>query len=600
MSLTLDHIIITVADLDAAMRDYDALGFTVMRGGVHANRATENALIVFEDGTYIELLARTGELPLPNLVDFSTVFAKGMGLAGYALRTDDLAAEKTRLEAQYIVVGDILPGERVRSDGKVVQWKLAQVNDSFAPFLIEDVTPRDWRIPTDPALTTHANAAVGLGGVELAVAEIKDIWHPTSERRARTLFKLLDDSREKLVAIPLIREAELDERFTPDRTHGVQFRQFIGASRLRGGDALAGLDAIDWDSLFGPETLRWLDVADFIRAFASPVAAVRDHAYNAFHEYEIDTQDIYDDDDVFFEAFPFLLRLLNSPDVEDKHRLLEVIRISQIDSRASQVSREALPIFLAYFDHPDSRIRNKIAWHLAAFGVSNLNTLEPILKDHIAHDTSPDVRGACVWTLQHLYSSFNRQGWNNLAQEHVDYFASLLRNSAQILTARVRACEVLVWQKDGQWVDEVYNFLLDMMNRDRDELFTLSPVSPPHIVSQVLQILRQHPALAFKWVRAQVNHPLTEIRQYVPTALVILAENSGSRLAAAKTLFRELLHDPAPEVRMSTLEVLRWRKYKTEFADTMQEMAISDPVPEVREYARHALGALALRPPDVD
>lgn len=165
MSLSLDHIVITVADLDAAMRDYAALGFTVRRGGVHANRATENALVVFGDGTYLELLAKTGEPPLPGLIDFSAIFEQGLGLAGYALRADDLEAEATRLRAHGFAVGEIIPGERRRADGVLVQWKLALIDGGFGPFLIEDVTPRELRIPTDPALTTHANRAVGVRDV---------------------------------------------------------------------------------------------------------------------------------------------------------------------------------------------------------------------------------------------------------------------------------------------------------------------------------------------------------------------------------------------------------------------------------------------------
>ena len=43
MTLQLDHAVIAVDDLDAAVQNYRALGFTVVRGGVHANRATHNA-----------------------------------------------------------------------------------------------------------------------------------------------------------------------------------------------------------------------------------------------------------------------------------------------------------------------------------------------------------------------------------------------------------------------------------------------------------------------------------------------------------------------------------------------------------------------------
>lgn len=61
MSLCLDHAIVAVHDLEQAIHDHRSLGFTVIPGGVHANRATHNALIAFANGTYLELLAATGD-----------------------------------------------------------------------------------------------------------------------------------------------------------------------------------------------------------------------------------------------------------------------------------------------------------------------------------------------------------------------------------------------------------------------------------------------------------------------------------------------------------------------------------------------------------
>ena len=81
MSLHFDHAVIAVQNLDVAIQDYCDLGFTVFRGGVHANRATENALIVFEDGTYLELLARTNEQPVAGLIDFGVLLNNEIGRA---------------------------------------------------------------------------------------------------------------------------------------------------------------------------------------------------------------------------------------------------------------------------------------------------------------------------------------------------------------------------------------------------------------------------------------------------------------------------------------------------------------------------------------
>lgn len=160
--MKLDHVVVAVRDLHEAVRDYRQLGFTVTFGGVHANRATQNALIVFVDGTYIELLAKTTETPLPDLIDFSPMLADGEGLKGYTLGTDDIDADIVRLRGQGFRVDDAVPGERHRQDGTVIRWKLALIEGGFSPFLIQDVTPRELRVPTDPAITTHANGALSV------------------------------------------------------------------------------------------------------------------------------------------------------------------------------------------------------------------------------------------------------------------------------------------------------------------------------------------------------------------------------------------------------------------------------------------------------
>src|ERR1700750_3225873 len=52
----LDHFVIAVANLDAAILDYEKLGFTVSTGGRHTHAPTRNALVYFQDGAYVELI----------------------------------------------------------------------------------------------------------------------------------------------------------------------------------------------------------------------------------------------------------------------------------------------------------------------------------------------------------------------------------------------------------------------------------------------------------------------------------------------------------------------------------------------------------------
>ncbi len=63
MTFALDHVVIAVNDLDRAVADYQALGFTVYPGGVHHGGVSHNALVVFADGAYFEIIAYREEAP---------------------------------------------------------------------------------------------------------------------------------------------------------------------------------------------------------------------------------------------------------------------------------------------------------------------------------------------------------------------------------------------------------------------------------------------------------------------------------------------------------------------------------------------------------
>jgi catechol 2,3-dioxygenase-like lactoylglutathione lyase family enzyme len=264
MSLKLDHVVIAVDDLDKAIQDYRSLGFTVIPGGVHANRATHNALIAFSDGTYIELLATTGDAPLPNMIDFSRMLQDGEGLAGFALSTQDIEPEARRLQQEGFAVSSVTEGSRIK-DRRTMEWKLALIEDGFAPFLIQDTTPREWRVPDDPAAITHQNRAVGIPAVEYVVRDMDvavshfthllalpvpdspgsyneigcivlsryDAYHSqyATAEREKAMDAALGSSNFALFSIHLIREESNNDAFTPDRTHGVWFHQRASSRR---------------------------------------------------------------------------------------------------------------------------------------------------------------------------------------------------------------------------------------------------------------------------------------------------------------------------------------------------------------------------------
>jgi catechol 2,3-dioxygenase-like lactoylglutathione lyase family enzyme/HEAT repeat protein len=176
MPLSLDHIVIAVHDIDMAIADYRELGFTVLTGGLSANRTTERALIFFHDGTFLELLALKNAGSVSSGVDYRSLLGEGEGIVAFALRTTEISAEVLRLRAAGFNVGEPVTEEWHGRDGVVIQQKIALIDNAFTPFLVQAVTPHSSNSPVDPQYLTHANQAVGIRGIELVVRDMNEIW----------------------------------------------------------------------------------------------------------------------------------------------------------------------------------------------------------------------------------------------------------------------------------------------------------------------------------------------------------------------------------------------------------------------------------------
>ena len=167
MPLALDHIVIAVADLDRAMADYRALGFQVLPGGQHPGRTSHNALVVFADGTYLELIA--WRAPAPEERWYRTLSAHGEGLVDYALLPPDTAEALAQAQARglHTLTGP-LDGGRLRPDGAQLRWQTARHATPDVPFLCGDLTPRALRVP-EGSVRQHPNGAQGVAEVTVAV-----------------------------------------------------------------------------------------------------------------------------------------------------------------------------------------------------------------------------------------------------------------------------------------------------------------------------------------------------------------------------------------------------------------------------------------------
>ncbi len=165
----IDHIVIAVKSLERAIKTYRGLGFTVVEGGKHPY-GSYNALIGFADGSYIELLGFYEESPDHPWWDL--LHERGGGLVDFCLATDDIRADHAAFRAQGVECSELVEGGRSRPDGYTVKWinnKIMGEWQGLIPFIIEDVTPREERLPRE---TDHANGVTGIHSIALATDDV--------------------------------------------------------------------------------------------------------------------------------------------------------------------------------------------------------------------------------------------------------------------------------------------------------------------------------------------------------------------------------------------------------------------------------------------
>jgi len=164
-ALALDHVVIVVRDLDAVVAAYRAAGFTVAPGGRHPGRNTRNALVVFADGAYLELI--TYDAPSPDERWWRVLEAHGEGLVDFALLPRDISGVVAAARTRGLAGLAERPGSRARPDGVRIAWQSARPATSDLPFLCADLTPRALRVP-EGEVRLHSNGALGIAEVRVA------------------------------------------------------------------------------------------------------------------------------------------------------------------------------------------------------------------------------------------------------------------------------------------------------------------------------------------------------------------------------------------------------------------------------------------------
>jgi hypothetical protein len=176
--LELDHVSICGSNLDTLRSALTDVGLAPDFGGPHGNGITQMAAVGFDDGTYIELIA-----PIKPGITEGSGWAKFMGddatTCAWAAGTNVLLQEVDRLKKVGIAVTAPAHGSRKRPDGMSVEWMTADVGSetpgAMLPFMIEDETPRAWRIQTSASVqgapvSGIENIVLGVNNLDSAIA----------------------------------------------------------------------------------------------------------------------------------------------------------------------------------------------------------------------------------------------------------------------------------------------------------------------------------------------------------------------------------------------------------------------------------------------
>jgi hypothetical protein len=187
ISTTFDHAVITVADLDRAIAEFSDFGFHVTPGGAHGRTAM--AMVIFQDGTYIELIAlqsgvlrgllrlagKTGLLrrilaKKPDVYRrLIAWFGSLQGPMDWCIRVEDLNEAVERWRQLGITCLQSGAFHRTCPDGQTAKWLLGSPTSTVLPFAIEDLTDIRIRVPADPS-SRHPNGALGIRSIRIAVA----------------------------------------------------------------------------------------------------------------------------------------------------------------------------------------------------------------------------------------------------------------------------------------------------------------------------------------------------------------------------------------------------------------------------------------------
>jgi hypothetical protein len=182
--LEIDYVSVCGSNLDSLRQDFVEVGLPSDVGGPHGNGVTQMAVIGFDDASYIELIA-----PIKAGASEGSEWAKYMSgdaaTCAWAVGTNVLLQEVDRLKKAGVAVTTPARGNRKRPDGMSVEWMTANVGSgtpgSTMPFIIEDQTPRAWRVQTTEGLKGSPiygveSVVIGVSNLDASVSQFRKAY----------------------------------------------------------------------------------------------------------------------------------------------------------------------------------------------------------------------------------------------------------------------------------------------------------------------------------------------------------------------------------------------------------------------------------------
>ena len=176
--MRIDHLVWYSADLDEGRRFFDArMDCDSLYGGEHPGEGTANAVMSLGPATYLEILGRDPGQGGRGL-DAEVAALRGHGLYHWAAGGVDLDRVRRRAAAAGLTGGALVPGGRLKPDGKRLDWVCWGLHGhafgALVPFFI------DWRDSEHPALSAPRGGALSRFQV-----------HTPEPDRLRALFEVL-------------------------------------------------------------------------------------------------------------------------------------------------------------------------------------------------------------------------------------------------------------------------------------------------------------------------------------------------------------------------------------------------------------------------